>query len=853
MNFSWSGIDTTFLKEIIKASDIKDKDLYLESDDADALAGCVSTIAAYPDRKFIMKYRRIIEEYLIFNYHNEVRKICKSMNIDANNYNEKQIILTEKPLSQNLINAYEAAILNIQGMDVSESEYSSFRYTRSLNMPETEIEDVPLYDFQKKAVSELSENFIRRDKDKGMLVMPTGSGKTRTATYFLIKEMISRGYQIIWIAHRHQLIDQAADCFLRFAGLSKIENPDIKNYRITCISGKHMRISQADRHEVIVASIASICKNKPYLRFILAKKVMIVVDEAHHTFAPTYQKTINFIKSCRENVKLLGLTATPVRGNETDSHSLLKLYDNNIIYSITMSELIAKGILSTPKFIRKETGEDFEPVISLDEERLIRKYGELPETLVNKIASSNKRNKVIVDEYLENKSKYGKTLIFAMNVLHCRLLHEEFRKHRVKCGLIFSGKEDNNRVISDFKENKYDVLINVNIMTEGTDVPDIQTVFITRPTQSEGFLMQMIGRGMRGVLAGGTETVNIIDFYDKWDVFNKWLNPEWLIKEETDEPEIKYNIRRKTVLKEYEWSLCKEIYKGILFRGADSGERVLIPVGWYSLVNQDGEDAYMIVFESQLYGIKKMLADKKSWKDDTDFTAEDALSKYFSYFGDLPAVKDLDLLMYNIRFGEEIPCIHLFENRKKIDPFYVVKMAEEKNLDITDYAAEIYENNPVAADLYESKDKYIFCVLSEKLYGNKAHHIGQKVEELPLELIPFDCTPVYDIDELVQEVKDEMFGGKFDGLGTISWTDKPYKHYYGIHYSATHNILINCILNSKDVPREAVKYVIYHEMLHRDNMSHDVHFRKEEHKYPHYEEWDHFLDGTMSQFDIEEW
>lgn len=124
-------------------------------------------------------------------------------------------------------------------------------------MTDTKIEDVPLYDFQKEAVSALKKHFIDNGEEKGMLVMPTGSGKSRTATYFLIKEIVSRGYQIIWLVHRHMLIDQAADCFLRFAGLSKIENPKIKDYRISCISGEHLRISQVDKHEIIIASVAS--------------------------------------------------------------------------------------------------------------------------------------------------------------------------------------------------------------------------------------------------------------------------------------------------------------------------------------------------------------------------------------------------------------------------------------------------------------------------------------------------------------------------------------------------------------------------------------------------------------------
>ena len=79
-------------------------------------------------------------------------------------------------------------------------------------------------------------------------------------------------------------------------------------------------------------------------------------------------------------------------------------------------------------------------------------------------------------------------------------------------------------------------------MTEGMDVPDIQTVILTRPTQSEGLLMQCIGRGMRGHKADkGTENVNIIDFHGKWSVFKKWLNPEWLIADECEG----YNSKEK--------------------------------------------------------------------------------------------------------------------------------------------------------------------------------------------------------------------------------------------------------------------------------------------------------------------
>ena len=279
MAFSWSGFDSTFLKEIIRASGVADAELYIRSDDADALAGRVHSICNYPDRKFVMNYRQIIEQHLILNYKGEVRKICKSLHIPTGDYNEMQILMTKHVLSASLIYAYISAILSIKGLDIRDHEYSTFRYTRALNMAETKVEEVSLRDYQEQAVAALKKHFVEEDGAEGMLVMPTGSGKSRTATYFLIKEMISRGYQVIWLAHRHMLIDQAADCFYRYAGLSKIENPGIKDYRISCVSGQHLRMSQIDKHEVIVASIASVCRNKDHLRRILGKKVMLVVDE----------------------------------------------------------------------------------------------------------------------------------------------------------------------------------------------------------------------------------------------------------------------------------------------------------------------------------------------------------------------------------------------------------------------------------------------------------------------------------------------------------------------------------------------------------------------------------------------
>lgn len=857
MSFKWNNFDSTFMYEIIKESELSDKEknkakYAYENEDKDILIGVMNSVCDCPDKKFIMNYRSIIENMVLKYQSAEVTKICRALKIQARTKNERQIQMTRKATSASLIQAYVSALHNISGMDIQMNEFSKFKMTMAVNMSETAIEDVELYKFQEEAVDKLKKHFVTEDQKRGMLVMPTGSGKSRTAITFLIKEMVSQGYQVLWIAHRHMLIDQAADTFYNFSGLAKINNPGIRNYRISCISGEHMRINTVDKHEVIVASISSICRNKEHLRRILGNKVMIVVDEMHHAYAPTYRDTINFIEKNRKNSKLLGLTATPIRANEEDSKALLQMFDNNIVYSASLEDLIAKGILATPKFDRVETGEEFEPEITLDEEKLLRKFGELPETLVNKIAASNTRNDLIIDKYMKNADKYGKTLIFALNVIHCRFLHEELTKRGVKCGLVYSGKEDNSAVINKFRDGKLDVLVNVNIMTEGTDVPDIQTVFLTRPTSSEGFLMQMIGRGMRGKKAKGTETVNIIDFHDKWETFNKWLNPEWLLTDEPIEITDVPREKRKTMYVLHEWELCREIYKGIKYRHIDSKSTLMHPVCWYTLVDEDNELTRMLVFEDQLDAIKKMIADKNQWIDDESFNAEKALSKYFRGFQTRPNKKDLELLIDNYRTMDIPPQRHIIANRKDGDPYYVAQRLDETGEDTIAVAEKIYEENSTVRDLYESKEEYAMAVFKAKLYKDRTHIIGLKVEELPLELIPFDRTPKHDLPKLVQDVKNEMFGGVYEGISSIEWTDKVYKTFYGRFDPNDNSILINKILDSNEVPEEVVKFVIYHELLHRDNRSHNAEFKAEEHKYPKFEEWEYFLDGKMNQYDISE-
>ncbi|MBP3805336.1 MAG: DEAD/DEAH box helicase [Oribacterium sp.] len=854
--FNWSTMNLDFMRAVILASpyaeEFKPKMDSCDDEDApDRFASFMNKICAYPDNNFIYRYRNVIERHLLRKYPEVCKEIFRVMNIPMGSMNERLDKLYKKSTSSSLADCYSKALLRISGLNAPINEYSKFKYLVSVDMKNTPVEEVPLYDFQKEAQERMYKYYIDNDGKAGLLVMPTGSGKSRTATTFLIKELIGRGYQVLWIAHRHMLIDQAADCFERFAGLAKVNDPKIKHYRISCISGQHQSIKQVGDSEIIVASISSLYRNKPHLKRVLKNKLMVVVDEAHHTVADSYDDIVHFIFKNKKNVKLLGLTATPVRMNEKATGYLMNQYENNIIYSVPMSNLISSGILSDPHFIKVETGQNFEPLITKDEEKLMCRYRELPETLIGKIAASHIRNEVILKQYFDHCAEYGKTLIFAMNMMHCRLLVDELKENGVKCDGVWSGREDNSAIIDRFRRGDLDVLVNVNIMTEGTDVPDIRTVFLTRPTQSEGFLMQMIGRGMRGKQAGGTEAVNIVDFHDKWETFNKWLDPQWLIEGEGDKPE-KSSDKKHYEYDEIEWSLCKDAYKELCYKHFEIEESVAVPCGWYSFLDEYGEPERMLVFDNYLDGIKKLIADRDRWISDKSISPAALRDMYFTGMGYRPSLRDIELLAENIRNREVLPHIFPIEGRKKIEPSIVLKRAALEGKDVFAFAGQVYDDNPLAEDLFETKEKYIMAVCRAKVYENQLP-LGSKVEELPMEMIPFSREPFYDVEELMKEVINERFNGTYDGISGIKWTDKAVKSYFGMFYPDSNSIFINCVLNSKDVPREVVKFVIYHELLHRDILPHNAEFREREHKYPDYVNCEHFLYDHMNQFDIKEW
>lgn len=849
--FTWSNFGRTFLKAIVYSPSTPESARpAVETSEPDLLLPAMNVICSYPDQRFVMTYRHEIESVLMQffpDYTNELAEVlsCRG-NIIGSTINN----LASQTFSRSVIQAYVLYLLKIGGVKIN-GYTNRFVNITDIDLDKSVAGDCDLFWFQREAVSSLKTYFVEEDRQRGMLVLPTGSGKTRTAVYFLLRDMVRRGYQVLWLAHRYMLLEQAEEVFRNNAPLAKSdETSDKKTMRIITVSGAHRSTHELSKKDTIkIVGVQSAARNLAHIRSTLGEKVIIVIDEAHHGIAPSYQKIVDAVISKHPDAKLLGLTATPVRMTESGSRELMNMFDNTIIYTQSMKELIIEGFLSNPVCTRVHTNEDFESGLTEEEIDYIVKRHDMPESLIARIAASSTRNRLIVDTYLKNREKYGKTLIFAMNIPHCITLCEEFRKNGVSCDYIVSGDSNNPETIRRFRRGKFEILINVNIMTEGSDVPDINTVFLTRQTESEGLLLQMIGRGMRGTSAGGTKTVNIVDFCDLWDRFNKWLDPSFLLDMATEpEQPAESEYHRRDVFR-YTDKMCIDVYNCLKQKRIAAKEFVTLPAAWYAVGDEENEYR-ILVFDDQLSGYERM-ADDAEFLKNNEIPTEDIIKKYFRGFVTYPSEKDVTAFAGALRNGE-IPQRYLLSDRDVIDPQNVSRDVTEQGLDFMSYAADLYEKYPVAEKLFGSLAEYRSFIFEYLNDPDGKLRPPMKTVEIPYEKIPFDSAPVYDLSELVQEVTNEMFGGKYDGISSINWTDKPESKYFGAFYFTDNHIVINCILNSRDVPREAVKYVIYHEMLHLNYPYHTKEFREQEHKYPKYYKWDQFLDGTFQDFDIKE-
>jgi len=496
----------------------------------------LTRVAPRPDDAFIQRHRALLSEHWLSHYagaRDLARALLGSGPLPRTIAGCAQR-LAERRGTRKLRDALLTAMLRFGDMERTPAAPGDIAPFDILTPASCPADTRSPYDYQREAWSALSAHLDEAGAAgplRGILSMPTASGKSYTTARWLAREVLSRGGRVLWVAHRHELLVQAAREFHRCVGCVE----GVERLRVRVVSGKHCGASAIDPADhVVVASIASLAASPDARDTLLADpRLFVVIDEAHHAPARTYRK---LIEDCTRlgSGRVLGLTATPTRTAPRERLVLSRLFKDRVLYQVGMRRLVERGTLARPLLVHVATGQDLSEGVTEEDLSHLKQFGELSEEWRARIAQLSARNRVIVDHYVDGRGKYGKTLVFATSVDHAALLVDDLRAHGVRADYVAhqrldGSSPDNGARVAALRAGELDVLVNVQILTEGVDIPDVQTVFLARPTQSETLFRQMIGRALRGVSAGGTETAYLVAFEDQWLRFPDWEHPFALV------------------------------------------------------------------------------------------------------------------------------------------------------------------------------------------------------------------------------------------------------------------------------------------------------------------------------------
>ena len=347
------------------------------------------------------------------------------------------------------------------------------------------MKKIKLFDYQED-MKERIEKALRLQRSV-MAQMPTGTGKTYLLTAVIDSFVSNNPMEKVWIvAHRRELVSQIDETVRKFHSYSASNTSSLLS------SVKAVSIQWLSKHYDEIEE----------------EPGMIVIDEAHHALAKTYKEMWERFP----NAKFLGLTATPCRLNGKGFTDLFDI----LVQSWSVPEFISKGRLATYDFVSiKSDGVTQRLIDSLQKRGADGDYqNKEMDMLLNKKPSIER-----LYQSLEEFGRDRKGIVYAINISHAQKITKLYQENGVKAIAIDSKTPATERQqdIEAFKKGDIQVLVNVDIFSEGFDCPDVEFVQLARPTLSLAKYLQMVGRGLR--VAKGKKNCVIIDNVGLYRVF----------------------------------------------------------------------------------------------------------------------------------------------------------------------------------------------------------------------------------------------------------------------------------------------------------------------------------------------
>ncbi len=304
--------------------------------------------------------------------------------------------------------------------------------------------------YQQEAKDAIFVEWDKKGNRKTLIVLPTGTGKTIVFSG-VVEDCVRRGERVLILAHRGELLDQAADKLRKTTGLvSAVEKAEQ-----SCIGSWY---------RVVVGSVQTLMREKRLAGFSEDYFDDIIIDEAHHAISDSYTRVLEHFPSA----KVLGVTATPDRG---DMKNLGQVFDS-LAYEYTLPKAIKEGYLSPIKAVTIP--------LKLDLSGVAMQSGDFKASDIDTALDPYLYQ--IADE-MQNYCKDRKTVVFLPLIKTSQKFRDILNEKGFKAAEVNGESDDRAQILADFDKGEYNVLCNSMLLTEGWDCPSVDCVIVLRPTK----------------------------------------------------------------------------------------------------------------------------------------------------------------------------------------------------------------------------------------------------------------------------------------------------------------------------------------------------------------------------------
>jgi superfamily II DNA or RNA helicase len=307
-----------------------------------------------------------------------------------------------------------------------------------------------------------------------LIALPVGAGKTAVAGFYIAEEAVARpGARFLVLQHTDELIEQ-------------------NRATIGAVAGLPASVVKAERDDwsgqVVFGSVQTLARARR--RALMDAVSHLVIDECHRAAADSYQAIIADARTANPGVRLLGLSATPERG---DGRSLRRTF-SNVAFHLPISALIARGILVPPRTFTIDLG------VSDDLDRVGATAGDFDMDAAAKVLNRAVVNEAVVEHWRERAGD-RRTIAFCATIAHAEAVAAAFRAAGVTAETVTGEMPARERaaLLARFDRGEVQVVTNCMVLTEGFDSQPVGCIVVLRPMLHRGTFVQAIGRGLRKV------------------------------------------------------------------------------------------------------------------------------------------------------------------------------------------------------------------------------------------------------------------------------------------------------------------------------------------------------------------